>query len=698
MTGRQEPRWRRNPVAAPVPAADPGRIPVDPSADAPDDRGPGAVRALAGHHASAIIPWTWAAAAAVAGFASHAVHGGEPRLIMAGSCAVCAGIWAAANVVGKKRSRRVRRAMALSWGAGVTWTATATAWGPVAGPHHAELIALAAGSAAVIGQWRYAIGRKPAPAAAARQETPALPAAAHPDLVLFREKFDKPGSPLHRAHLTYTPVTGGFTIDALLDPDSQHTTTDVQRLAPQMAKHYDVPFDQAVVEDHPHRSAARARITLLTATGAMMEPEPWDGVSTYNPATGTVDLGRFMDGAVLHMLLHAPRSGVASGIYAGMIGHGKTGSVLVGTAETGLAKLCRICGPARTCRRCQMERIFAVWVGDPQRQPLVVMKGRADLTAWGPKACVLMMLWGLIALRSRGLGDTEWTDHLGRVHEGKGWFDPTPQVPGLQITVDEWPRIVALPELSPLATMASSEITSTSRKAGEGLFLVAQLPDLPYTGDRATRELLLAFNVICHRTDGLSKSMLGIEGEPSHLPSDVPGLCYMNGPDNRPATKARVKLLPEVLKPGMTGVDARDVWDQIATEPVTLEAAVMDAIGPLGYTGGGQVLRDEDITESMWRAALTAVGLIPGSPPGPAPAPPSSQPATGTVSLDTAARARRALERTARDNGATVEPYDLMQATGMSLGMVLAALDALVETGDAVRTADGRFAVTGSAS
>ena len=286
------------------------------------------------------------------------------------------------------------------------------------------------------------------------------------------------------------------------------------------------------------RSERRARISVLTVANAFEADDPWDGVSTYDPGTGCIRLGRYVDGEPSHWMLHKPGSGAASGVIAGVQGSGKTGSTHVLACEAGLAKT-------------GGQRICAVWVGDPQEQPLGVWRGRANLTGWGELGCVHMLLMLYFGMRARAarFGVMEWTDHLGRLNTGKGWFDPLPGEAEIAAFIDEWPRLANHPVFGPLVIALAAAILKEGRKVGIALYLMTQLPDLSELGERAIRELLKAFNALAHRTDGLSKTMLGIQGDPTKLPPGVHGVGYLNGPDQRPAATQRPSTCPSTSSP-----------------------------------------------------------------------------------------------------------------------------------------------------
>lgn len=663
---------------APTPAAGTAATRPQDAGQQSEDRS-GSARVLWRDHRAVIAPYGWMSAAEVLACTGHyAAHGTAQAAIAAAGAAV-AGTWAL--VRGKGRPAGIKRYLAAAWALGTAWTATAALWTPI-GPHGAMQLALVGGGLATAAPhlWRHRNQRRPARPAALE-----LPPPPDPRLEAFRLKFCRSGA-MKDASLEFGEVPDGFAVDLKLAEHSDGTTDDVVQARKKIAKMYDVPVDQVSVEYGAKRSEARARVTVLTADNALERDQPWDGTSTYDPATGRIDLGRFLDSRTAHWLLHKPGNGAAGGVVAGAIGSGKTGSTHIIACEAAQARQCAVCGAAGTCQRCDMQRIAAIWMGDPQMQPFGVWRGRADVTAWGPEACVSLLAWGKAAMRARArhFGELEWTDHLGRVNHGKGWFDPSPQYPLIYIVIDEWPLIVSDPVLGPIAKQLASDIAKEGRKVGIALVFLTQIPDLTELGVRAVREMLKAFNTLAHRTDGLSKYMLGVEGDPSALPAGVHGTGFLNGPDNRPAATMRTKHLPEYLQPGQAGIDVRELAGRIAVNPVSYDPAVLGAITPLGYTGPLQVVGGDGAEQPSppWRGSPDAMHWTPGpEDPGPA----GAELLAGPASLDAVSRVQRAL---AQHGGDGAEIYDLMEATGLSALEASRATAALVTSGDAVQDGD----------
>lgn len=650
------------------------------------------LRLLVADNRAVLAPWWWMAAVDVTAFASHYVAPavGWSSLLTAGvaSAAVTAGsLWRSresrlqARIKTLKTRRKVQRTVRTALVAGTVWELTAATWTPI-GPHAGMQLTLLGGGLVIAAPHLWRNRRRP-------DLTEPLTEIAAPvedeRITRFREHFCGSGT-LKDARLhDFETVAGGFRFHVLLSLAHHGTFRDVKALEDQIAKFYDVPGDHVSVEPPESRSARRAVVTVLTAVKAHEREEPWDGRSTYDPNTGCFELGRFADSTTSHWQLHVPGNGACGGTSVGKIGSGKTGTMHVVACEAGQAKLCAACAAARDCPQCELRRICAVWMGDPQRQPFGVWRGRADLTAWGPLACVRMLSWMHAAMRCRAdyFGRMEWTDHLGRANTGKGWFDPTPQFPIIMGVFDEWPIIAADPVLAPFAVPLARDIGAEGRKVGVAAILGTQEADVDVYGGRPIREAVTAFNTACHRCERIAKQMLNLDGNPAELPEGVHGVSYLKGYDKRSGIVQRTKHLPEYLRRGQGGVDVREIADRIAADPITYDEAVLRAIQPLGYTGPGQILSDDD----GWDLN-TLLGVVEGeSEAEPTPSrTPSPSAVPGPVPAHDVRDVREALSvRTDADT------FDLMETTGMSALQVSKALVALIAEGVAAQASPGRY-------
>jgi hypothetical protein len=641
----------------------------------------------------ALVPWRWMAYADTAAAVTHAT---APNLayaaVTAAGISAAATAWAAWQTREKRLTDRVKTSRTrhkirtntkAAVAAGTTWMITASTWTP-AGPHGIMQLTLLGGGLAVAAPYLWRNRSRDTGVPVAEIEAPKD----DQRLAKFRDHFCDHG-PLTDARLhdlTYVP--GGFQFHIELLLAHRGTFRDVKRLEDEIAALYDVPLDHVSVEPPESRSARRAVVTVLTATKAHQRDEEWDGTSTYDPTTGCFNPGRYADGTKSHWQLHVPYSGACSGAVVGVQGSGKTGTLHVVAAESGKAKLCTRCLGEQSCDVCDMRRICALWMGDPQSQPFSVWRGRADVTAMGPVSVVRMLSWLHAGMRYRAdhFGNMEWVDHQGRRSVGKGWFDPTPDSQIHLGVIDEWPIVASDPELGPIAVSLALDILREGRKVGYGLVLGSQEADVDVLGDRGVRNLLAAFNACVHRTDSLAKRMLGIDGNPEDLPDGIHGVSYLKSLDRRSDIVHRTKHLPENLRPGQTGIDVRDIADQIAAEPIRFDEAVLRAIRPLGYTGPGQVLTDDDDWDVSALYGGTAAEETPAAEPTSAPTVVTA-PAVAPPSQQAISAVQEALGHTT-----DADVYDLMHSTGLSALDVSRALDALITDGHATQAPTGRYA------
>jgi hypothetical protein len=461
-----------------------------------------------------------------------------------------------------------------------------------------------------------------------------------------------------------------------------------------------VPKSQVLIDSATSKaSERRARVLVLTLNGMFAEPERWDGTSTYDPATGAFVSGRFGDGTAGHWRLHAPRSGMWGGAVYGAQGTGKSGDLHLLAAQAGIVMQCPGCGAYReedgTCDDCQMSRLFLLIMGDPQKRAFRPWEGCADLLFMGPDACVFMqrLLVEILTERDADAGSETWTDRKGRQRKGRGWFDPSPAVPGIPSITDEWPRVVG--SAYGKEAVADSEIVNTTgRKSGVSENIAAQLPDAPYTGEgRGNRELLKAFNTVAHRLDPTGRSMVGVKGNAVDLPEGMHGVGYIAGIDNRSAAPYRTLEFPEDGEPG--SVDVLDVAEVIRDLPVTFDPAVQRVMDRYGLTRGA-VIYDAWVAELREREEGQArqpsgKGASAGRPAGPQRAA-ASVPGAGPVSAGALESVAAALADHAATYGQPAELYDVMAATGLAAGPAGRALAALAADGRASQAGPGTWA------
>jgi hypothetical protein len=649
----------------------------------------GAARAVWQHHGPPVTPLVWMAAGEVATEAAHlALPAGQAALVLAAAGAAVTACTAWRYRASRRGARARRYALAVAL-AGTGWAAAAAAAGWFGARGLLHLLLLIGGGLLAIPYWA-ACGRHPAQPA-----DPPGPPPPDPRQEEFNAMFCGPGKPLGAGAFLDRPaaIRNGWQAPVEL-PRGEKTTEDVLALARRIASLYGVPPDQVVTETTPDRGAHRALLTVLESAATYTETRVWDGRSTYDSATGTFRIGAYIDGQPARFQLHAPGSGACHGLKAGTTGSGKSALNHRIIAEASKAMLCTVCGPDRSCGRCQMARICGVWLADPQMQSLPPWVGKTDCTALGPTASLhmLRMFYVVMLARSAYLSRLAWTDRKGRARTGKGWFDPTPAFPQLMMILEEAPLLLRHPEYAKETIWLIGEIGKAARKTGIGLILDTQVPDLTQLGEQVVRAMLVAFNAICLRTgEDVSAAMVGVAGRPFRLPKH-PGLGYINSVDNRPGAIFKGELVPEEDPDGRYGIDAYDIADSLA--PFTVDQATWAAAAPFGYTGRGQIL--DDIPTGLLTAGQAALAAAITGAPAPA-ATPRARPAyvPGPVAaggdgadLGTVLKVHGALAATGTDL------YDVMAGTGLSLLDARRALAQLTTAGHATQAGPGRYART----
>lgn len=653
-----------------------------------------AARAVWEHHGPPVTPLVWMAAGELATEAAHlGLPAGQAALVLAaaGAAVTACTAWRYRSSRRGARARRYALAVAV---AGTGWAAAAAAAGWFGAGGLLHLLLLIGGGLAAIPYWA-ACARRPARPAA----TPAGPPPPDPRQEEFNAMFCGSGKPLDAGSYLDRPaeIRNGWQATVEL-PRGKKTTEDVLGLARRIASLYGVPPDQVVTEETPDRGAHRARLTVLESAATYTETRVWDGTSTYDPVIGSFRIGAYIDGQPTRFQLHAPGSGACHGLKAGTTGSGKSALNHRIIGEASKAMLCTVCGPAQSCTRCQLARICGVWLADPQRQSLPPWIGKTDCTALGQAASMhmLRMAYVVMLARSATLSRMQWTDRKGRVCAGKGWFDPTPAFPLLLVMLEEAPLLLRNPKYAKEAIWLIGEIGKAARKAGVGLLLDTQVPDLTQLGEQVVRAMLVAFNAICLRTgEDVSAAMVGVQGRPFKLPHHA-GLGYINSVDNRPGAIFKSELVPENDTTGRFGIDAYDIIDSLA--PFTIDQATWAAAAPFGYTGRGQVL--DDIPAGLLAAgeaalAAAVTGTVPaaGTPAATPPGRPGYAPgpaATGGdgADLGTVLKVHGTLAATGTDL------YDVMAGTGLSLLDARRALAQLTAAGHVTQSGPGRYTRT----
>lgn len=525
------------------------------------------------------------------------------------------------------------------------------------------------------------------------EEPPAITAGPDPRLVQFTEVFCGPGGKLAGAVASFREITNGILFELDLTATG-HGTDDVAApdLIKQIAKEFGVTRGAISVEYVPEPGKHNenycqviiTKIPLLSVTEhARPATRPWDGRGTYDWETGCADLGWFADGTVTHFQFNEPGSGAKHTFLFGGTGAGKTGTINILGCEAGLAKLCRACGYARSCPSCALERVMAVWMGDAQGNGLPVWHGRADLSAAGPAGCLEMLQFAAQVADSRAAYRKvmPWRSRDPRTgavqqNRGKSWFDVEIGHPLIFVVLDEFQKLVGHgkdvdPVMRDIALGIIVSALTTWRKLGMHLLIASPSADTELIGDRLIRDLLERLNIIGHRTDKFSSSMMGLIGDSSKLPRDLPGAGYTLGPDNRDSEFA-TKYARDHARPGDL-IDIRSIAGDISQTPLLYDPPVQQLMAE----GQWGISHQHQFTEWYGRPQAAAApapftGLA--AVPTPAPAPAGPLRTMMTQAADLAGNIRDTAE--AALAAAQPAPATAAPAPDGDLGRVLAYLAA----------------------
>jgi hypothetical protein len=695
----------------PVPAAGQDQAGAG-QAPPPRDKQPGRIRiAVSGawdRHGYMIRPFAWGPAVDGASWVAHemsAAHvlGYNP---LAAVVTVFGGGLTAEVVTEIRNHKRKRRPkhktiIRQQITAATAWALIAAGWTPAGWEDIVQWLALA-GELALPGRFAHEARKARKEEAARRQrederrEPLAIEPPRRPDPRpdLFTGRFCQPGGELDGVVLeNFRELPTGFMFELCFPVHTAHCMASVEALIVQIAKLYDVTRNDVSVSylpDRPTENRCQVVIRTLPVLAASERQDPaynrWDGACTYDPATGMIDLGLFHDGRTAHYLLHKPWSGAAMGMVCGIPGAGKTTTMHVIAADAGQAMLCSRCGARGDCGQCDPQRVIAVWMADPQEQPFSVWKDRADLTGWGPEGAVELLEFTDLAAARRGefMSSAVWYDTdpvtgQPRRNTGKGWFDIAAGFPLILLPLDELPILARHPDQD--LVMAAFTIIANGvnqwRKRGIHPLFGTQTLDTSQIRIPQLRDMIKYLNSIAHRVDEVTGNSGGITGDPRTLPLGEDGVGFIAGPDGRPGDRFNVKIMPETLKPGMTGLDIRHLAGKIERTPIAYDPGVLAAMDEWGVT------HRQVFTEWRGRPGYgDAASLEPASPVLAAAGP-------GIGGLAYREDADKVLAALGRRPGAGIA--DLMEHTGLSLGAVGRALDALAAEGQVTKDADDKY-------
>jgi hypothetical protein len=577
----------------------------------------------------ALIALIW-----LAGSAAHRIQHGMRTVLVTGAVGLVFG-WLATR---RWLDRPAERVYAIGcMAAAVAWLAVAAARGA---ERPLPAVLWLGGCALALPWWRHHRIRgamRPGPAPSIEQ--------------IWAERVAAPDRALRDSALTSVQrVRNGWTATISLPP-GKHATDDAVTATALITSAYEKPIGSVIVEPTSDGNAAKARLMVL-ATNPLHEPHRWAGPSL-DPATGIAAIGCYADGNPAPYRFYRYGSGPMHDLISGTTDAGKSSLVGLLLAEE------------------RHSGLIVSWVIDPQRgQSLPDWTEAVDWFA-GTSAEAMRMLRaarGAMYGRNAFLATVAWTDDQARARRGRGYFDPSPEMPVLSLTIEEAHVILAIPE----ARQIAEDIAKMGRKCGVRLRLITQVPLLDQLGGSTTlRDMVASGNVIVFRTANRLTGTVAFNGvlpvDPARLPRQFPngsataGLGFVLGPSDRPVTM-RAYLVVDPYYWATTGV------------PVPLDELTVSAAGA-DYATRHQRQADDEQDGAGAAEPLPAASQAPaaGDPRG------SARSATDAVLSALA------------DAGSEATRGELIAATKYSPRAITDALSALVADGRVIKTGHGRY-------
>lgn len=356
---------------------------------------------------------------------------------------------------------------------------------------------------------------------------PATSTASSEAAAVWQEHVAGAGQALPGAQLTGVRPAGkgGWTATIVL-PRGQKTTADAIAATEDVTSAYELPIGAVAIERTPDGVASHARITVmpdnpLQAGAVFTEP-------SLDRESGIAEIGMHMDGAPAQFAFWAPGSGAVHTLVAGTTGSGKSRFLEQILAEA------------------RHSGMVTTWLIDPQGgQSLPRWIDRVDWSARSAEDGLPMIdaAVSVMHARSRHLARKTWTDHKGRKITGVDHFEPTPEMPLLQLVIEEAPDLL---RAYPDAVEKLASIGKMGRKCGIAIVLALQKPSVDELGGSSTlRAMASSGNIVCFRTsDKVSAGMAfagSLPGDPSAIPKYFPngkntgGMGYIAGPGSRAA-------------------------------------------------------------------------------------------------------------------------------------------------------------------
>lgn len=590
-------------------AAEPGE-----ETPSPLDQAHREARRLAARYRRQLAPLAAIGATHAAGAAAAAADGGAAVGVLALTGAATGGAYAVAR---HRLGRWSRAYAAVACTASMSWqtAAAAVGTGPLTG-------LLWLGGAALALPW-WLRHSEATPDVTAEQASPAqdpAPAPAAPDEPDWRTvRWDTylavkggalPGSKLS----DITEIAYGWTATVDL-PRGEHWEKVTGCLAT-IASVFDLPDGRVLAEPVNGAPVYRARLTVLT-TSPLEKVTRWTGPGL--KAEGTFPVAVTADGETLPWRLWWPGAGMCHGLIAGTTGSGKSAALDLVLSEIAMS-----------------DRLIPVIIDGSGGMSLPDWIPHVPYQATTTEDAIELLERLIAAMEARftALTKIRWTDKQGRARTGRNSIDPTPDMPGIAIIIDEAHRLLMDADHGKHIRRLVEIITQMGRKVAFSVILATQQASVSQLGGSSViRDMCKSGNVVALRTgERVSGGMVGNVSlpEPLHtLPLEWPdgsptqGLCYV--------TTARA-------------IRSRTLWVE----------------DPYACATGQTPVRLDALTRAYLDDAASSTAATAG---------PAAEDDAGSPAEALAARARAAI-----DGGTPADPTEIARATGMTWRQAKTAL------------------------
>lgn len=400
---------------------------------------------------------------------------------------------------------------AVACGASVVWEATAAAMGV----HQLQALLWLGGSAMALPWWIRHSERTPdvaaeeTVAAAAPEAEPETPAAPDPRSVRWGQYLGTKGGALAGSKLSdITEIEFGWT--ATIDLGRGEHWSKATGCCNTIAGVFDLPDGHALIEPLQGRPNYLAHLTVLTVN-PLEEINTWTGPGL-DVNEGTFRLALTADGEWLNWRLWRPGSGMCHGLVAGTTGSGKSATVDLLLSEV-----------------AKSDRLFPIIIDGSGGASVPDWLQHVKYKATTVEETIELLERIVAAMDDRFtvITQMEWTDKKGRKRRGRNSIDPTPQMPGIVLVIDEAHRFLMDAEHGKTIRRLIEIITQMGRKVAAGVVLATQQASVSQLGGSSViRDMCKSGNVVALRTgERISGGMVGNVPlpEPLHtLPTEWP--------------------------------------------------------------------------------------------------------------------------------------------------------------------------------